>query len=246
MSKRNRDGDVLFNRVNVGMAKSQRLLASLMGSKPAPEPANVKKEREQEREELEDEIIAPEQIGIGGIIPKTTKDGGFTQRALTTDDKLLQTLIGKKRAKAHIAAKETTRCNTTPINFNKPDKHVKKPKPEESEDEDEGRSSAFQSKRQKKKISRPAPAGSDIIEAQEDALEISLTRRPASAGDDQAFGNQDTPLTKLSTREPEKEDDENSTSNLNSTKSRSKKCKPVSYLDEILAERLKKKKKKGI
>jgi len=35
MSKRNLDGDVLGNRVNLGLAKSQKLLASMLG--PAPE-----------------------------------------------------------------------------------------------------------------------------------------------------------------------------------------------------------------
>jgi len=40
MSKRNSDGDVLFNRLAVGVAQEQSLLASLMGGEKHVEPAN--------------------------------------------------------------------------------------------------------------------------------------------------------------------------------------------------------------
>ena len=43
---------------------------------------------------------------MGSAIPKDIADGSFTRRAPTSNDKLLEQLIGKKRAKAHLAAKQ--------------------------------------------------------------------------------------------------------------------------------------------
>jgi phosphoribosylaminoimidazole-succinocarboxamide synthase len=61
MSKRNIEGDVLSNRLAVGQAKSQRLLAAMLGPSLKSEDADEKLQREQEREELEDESFGPEQ-----------------------------------------------------------------------------------------------------------------------------------------------------------------------------------------
>jgi len=61
MSKRNIEGDVLSNRLAVGQAKSQRLLAAMLGPNLKSENADEKLQRQQEREELEDESFGPEQ-----------------------------------------------------------------------------------------------------------------------------------------------------------------------------------------
>lgn len=61
MSKRNIEGDVLSNRLAVGQAKGQRLLAAMLGPNLKPENADEKLQRQQEREELEDESFGPEQ-----------------------------------------------------------------------------------------------------------------------------------------------------------------------------------------
>lgn len=45
-------------------------------------------------------------LGVGHAVPKDILDGSFTRRAPTSNDKLLEQLIGKKRAKAHLAAKQ--------------------------------------------------------------------------------------------------------------------------------------------
>jgi hypothetical protein len=63
MSKRNSDGDVLTNRINLGLAKSQRLLASMIGpateshakSTATPEP------EEEEEEDFRKGFAEPEQ-----------------------------------------------------------------------------------------------------------------------------------------------------------------------------------------
>lgn len=172
-------------------------------------------------------------------IPKSIKDGSFIQRPLTSKDKLLETLIGKKAAKAHIAAKQTTRKNATPIKFDKP---VRTPKPAESDDEDEGRTAAFKSKRQRARKPQPMPVDSDMLEAQADVPETDLPHRLANNG-----GNlEDTALENELVEAPKRNQTEDDSSPENTGPSKSRKQKPISgsYLDEILAERSKKQKKK--
>ncbi|KAF2793963.1 hypothetical protein K505DRAFT_200435, partial [Melanomma pulvis-pyrius CBS 109.77] len=241
MAKRNSDGDVLSNKTNVLLAKKQRLLASWLGPTNDSENANEKLEREREREAMEDEMLGPEQFGIDAEIPKSIKDGSFTQRPLTSKDKLLETLIGKKAAKAHIAAQQTTRKNATPIKFDKP---VRTPKPAESDDEDEGRTAAFKSKRQRtrKPMPMPMPVDLDMPEAQEDAPETDLPHRLANTGDNL----EDATLENEPVVVPKRNQTEDDSGPENTNPIRSRKQKPISgsYLDEILAERSKKKKKK--
>lgn len=54
MSKRNSDGDVLANRLSLGMGSRQKLLASLMGPPAADPAANETLKIEEEDAELED------------------------------------------------------------------------------------------------------------------------------------------------------------------------------------------------
>jgi hypothetical protein len=52
MSKRNSDGDVLANRLSLGLAKNQKLLASWMGSEPHAQPADDASKTEDEDVDL--------------------------------------------------------------------------------------------------------------------------------------------------------------------------------------------------
>ena len=86
---------------------------------------------------------------MGSAIPKDIADGSFTRRAPTSNDKLLEQLIGKKRAKAHLAAKqEAERASARQQPTWQQKKEEKKV--EESEDEEEGRAATISSKRQRK------------------------------------------------------------------------------------------------
>ena len=134
----------------------------------------------------------------------------------------MQQLIGHKAAKAHLAAKQASRSGTQSTNIAKPSKPTKK---EESEDEDEGRTSMFKSKRQKK---TPAPPATDP-----DVLD-----RGMSSKDDNQEVNE--PPTKNPNQGPEDDDSE---PKAPIRKPLPGKKKPVSYLDQILAERSKKKRK---
>jgi hypothetical protein len=52
MSKRSSDGDVLSNRLSLGFAKNQKLLASWVGAHTEPEPVKDKSQIEEEDNEL--------------------------------------------------------------------------------------------------------------------------------------------------------------------------------------------------
>ena len=60
MSKRSSDGDVLTNKVNVGLAKGNRLLASMLGPKAELESVIGKLERGTEHGDLEEEVFGPD------------------------------------------------------------------------------------------------------------------------------------------------------------------------------------------
>ena len=51
------EGDIVFNKVNVALAKQQRLVASWLPPRPLEEPANSKTHEELEKEE--EEMFAP-------------------------------------------------------------------------------------------------------------------------------------------------------------------------------------------
>jgi hypothetical protein len=155
------------------------------------------------------------------------------KRNVTSSDKLLEQLIGKKRAKAHIAAKEQAErlgAQTQP-------KHGRRdvPKKEESDDEEEGRAATFKSKR--RKVVKPTPAP---VSDEEDGVEAVLKPTQPDIPSEDAVQKDAPPLD---------ENDETSepapaVKKPKSMPSRAR-AKPTSYLDELLAERSKKKKNKA-
>jgi hypothetical protein len=167
-------------------------------------------------------------LGVGGILPKDVADGTFTRRTIGTNDKLLEQLIGKKKAKAHIAAKQhAERLGAQP----QPKQGRQVTKKEESEDEEEGRAATFKSKRRRVAKQKPDPAGDedDVDDAAKPPVPAEESRKD------------ETPAPK--------EDDDLSDPGPTASKPRSKnsrgRAKPTSYLDELLAERSKKKKAKN-
>jgi hypothetical protein len=160
------------------------------------------------------------------------------KRNVTSSDKLLEQLIGKKRAKAHIAAKEQAErlgAQTQP-------KHGRRdvPKKEESDDEEEGRAATFKSKRRKVVKPKPAPVSDEEDRAEEDAPGTTVLSGPS----------EDTEQQEEPKEVPSPEDDDEANEAAPAVKrpksmpSRAR-AKPTSYLDELLAERSKKKKNKA-
>jgi len=143
---------------------------------------------------------------------------------MTSDDKLLQQLLGKKAAKAHIAARQAPKDNS---NIPKPGPGLRSAKPEESEDEEEGRAATFRSKRRKTVQTTQTEKADDLSEDLQKTSEL----ESGSKMDEDAI-----PPAK---KQPPKENDAKDQSPQPPHKSKS-----ASYLDEILAERSKRKKRK--
>lgn len=162
-------------------------------------------------------------------------DGSFTRRTLTSNDKLLEQLLGKKKAKAHLAAKaEAARPNASAKaqRYGQP-AVVKR---DESDDEEEGRAATFKSKRSRKTTSKPVVTRVDSDDEDE---EMRAKRLAADLNSEK----EEVLLEQLTeeSKEGEKDDDVEEVK----TVPRKSKAKPKSFLDEILAERSKKQKAKS-
>ncbi|KAI4700380.1 hypothetical protein J4E89_011022 [Alternaria sp. Ai002NY15] len=240
MSKRDNEGDVIANRISLLEAKGQKLLASLYGSRPdwGTADGDAKTEVEDDDQDLK-QNYAHDRIGVGGIVPKDIEDGSFTSRIRTSDDKLLQQLIGKKKAKAHITAKqEAARPNAA-----SKAQHYKKlaAKKEESDDDEEGRAATFKSKRQKKKVkqeAKPADSDDEDEETRAKRLEGGTVKVEEEMPKEVATEAQ-------ADAKPIKKEEEEEEAEVTQPAPKKARTKPKSFLDEILAERSKKKSKKA-
>ncbi|RMZ71459.1 Proline iminopeptidase [Pyrenophora seminiperda CCB06] len=239
MNRRNNDGDVIANRISLLEAKGQKLLASLYGSRPDWDSADDSAAKAQDDDDDQDlkQNYAHDRIGLGGVLPKDIEDGSFTKRIPTSDDKLLQQLIGKKKAKAHIIAKqEAARPNAA----TKAKQHTKQStaKKEDSDDE-EGRAATFKSKRQRKERQAPKKVDSD------DEDEESRAKRLATSAQSADETKEDVVAGAQVDEKPTQDDDDDDDVKVTEPASRRIKVKPKSFLDEILADRSKKKASKG-
>jgi hypothetical protein len=164
-----------------------------------------------------------DRLGVGSAIPKDIADGSFTRRAPTSNDKLLEQLIGKKRAKAHLAAKqEAERASAR----QQPTWQQKKE--EKKVDEEEGRAATITSKRQRKDGVKGA---SKEKRAEEKVAAEVVVDKASKAEEGEAVASKDI-----------SDDDIDLKPKKRVKKSR---AKPTSFLDELLAERSKKKKGKS-
>lgn len=175
-------------------------------------------------------------FGLGAIVPKDVQYGTFTNRVPTSHEKLLENLIGKKAAKAHLATKQK---HAAPV---KPQKPVKPMSTKEESDEEEGRASTFKSKRRRRaqpNLVKHNESGDEDDESKPSSVERSQPQvteqstnpveRDVSLAHGPADQSDEATLAEDQKRPPV---------------SQPAKVKPTSYLDELLGEKAKKKKKK--
>ena len=176
-------------------------------------------------------ILMVTRLGIGAPLPKDVADGSFKRRELSSNDKLLKQLLGKKAAKA-TKVHPTINSSKSPGPLQNPDsKPVKPPiRQEESEDE-EGRASAFKSRRTKQKNI----LGSYSQDVQSPLETISKKRGRLDMNGNDSDDTDNTIKGEVSSRQlkPTAVGPENKVL-----------CKSTNYLDQVLAERSQKKKKK--
>ncbi|PVI06119.1 hypothetical protein DM02DRAFT_35006 [Periconia macrospinosa] len=239
MSKRDNAGEIISNKLAVAAAQQhQALFASLAGATGAS-IFSAPTTTEDNDDDLRDTYVDDEQFGVGAAIPKDIEDGSFTRRIPASDDKLLQQLLGKKAAKAHLA-RQTTKNAAKPQGNAKPQRSVAKK--EESEEEEEGRASAFKSKR--RKVVKGRGVNSAVEDSSDDgrrgAADANETESAALALR-QGPQAKEKVVDKTAGPDGLSEDEERPKS---TSKSRATKAKPGSYLDELLAGRANKKQKK--
>ncbi|KAF1365434.1 hypothetical protein EJ07DRAFT_55022, partial [Lizonia empirigonia] len=235
MAKKDVQDDVLGNKFSLVNAKSSKLLSSWMGAEPTPMPSsNDVSDTKDEDADLKQTEYGHDRLGVGSVIPKDIADGSFTRRAPTTNDKLLEQLLGKKRAKAHIAAKqEAERASARQQPTWQQKKEEKKT--QESDDEEESRTELLKSKRGRPN-ERQASSKSKAkdVEVEKPRSTVGQTGADEGLKEDAATANQD----QQEETKQESDDDIDLKPKKRVKKSR---AKPTSYLDEILAERNKKK-----
>ncbi|KAL9585436.1 MAG: hypothetical protein Q9203_004243 [Teloschistes exilis] len=93
------EADIIFNRANVALAKSQRLLASWLPSRPEEELESAKTSEEIEKEDQEIFTAVPEVLGMGAKIPEDGTNGDLKRQKLTSDETLRKHLLGRDHAK---------------------------------------------------------------------------------------------------------------------------------------------------
>ncbi|KAF2268114.1 hypothetical protein CC78DRAFT_530492 [Lojkania enalia] len=226
MSKRNSESDVLVNRLNVGLAKHQKLLASWLGPKSKAELEIEKSNEEQEQKDFQEEGIDSHLVGVGGQMLKEIEDGTFKRRTQTSQDKLLQQLLGAKAAKAHKAAKQAPKEHIKPQKLN----HSTTSKADDSDDEG-GRAATFISKRRKTSKIPPIQHPEPFM----DKFRVTDAQLPLRPTSNETISDDSTEVEKL---KAETDDPEDTSINYRP------KPKLGNYLDEILAERAQKMKKK--
>jgi hypothetical protein len=215
--------DIIFNRTNVALARSQRLIASWLPPKPQTEDQDTTKSLADE----DDDFRGDSEIGgIGSIAQRDDSglpEGAFKRRNPGANDKLLDSLLGKKAANAHRKAQALAKgAATQPLSAPKPavKETSKRPVQDSDSDDEGGRAAAFKSKRPRP--SKPLPKIADDA-AEEDAN--------APVADDDA-------RVKTTETSPEPPQAANTASKTGGKK------RPASYLDELLGQKANKKNKK--
>jgi hypothetical protein len=213
------EADIILNRTNVALARSQRLIQSWLPPKPA-ETAQDQVQDDEEDFAGEDELA-----GVGSkrkAEDEGLPDGAFRRKKLASNDKLLEQILGRKAAQARKKSQEASKgragsLHAAPkaMNANVPARKAEV----ESDEEEEGRAAAFRSKKQKKAHRREE--GPALDEKQPDA-------EPGAPQGGAEEREKTTPAAQDS--EPEEE--------------RPRKKAASSYLDEILGQKAKKKKNK--
>ncbi|KAJ5128474.1 hypothetical protein N7448_002194 [Penicillium atrosanguineum] len=202
------EADVILNRANVALARSQRLVSSWLPAQTDDELSHVKSEEELQREEDEIFTAVPETLGVGAPLPEKAADGSWNRTELSSNDKLRKQLLGRnydKIMKAAAANKATTQ-NAGPLSAKT---RSVTPAKEESDDEEEGRAAMVGKKR------KAAPSHTK---------KASVVDNEAT---DKLGGDEPVPTMEVPSKAPSKG-----------------RKKATSYLDELLAERSKKRKKR--
>ena len=168
---------------------------------------------------------------MGATAPTGELDGSFKRRTLTSNDKLLEQLLGKKAAKGHLASKSLPGNQQDQVKKGAERDLQNARQQDVSDDEEEGRAGMFKSKtgkNVKRKRSQPVPETSVEVVA---GLVNDHHQSSEHSEGINARANKSTVKEVAAASEDEEE-------------VRPSKKKAGSYLDQLLSEKAQKKKKK--
>ncbi|KZF22788.1 hypothetical protein L228DRAFT_238696 [Xylona heveae TC161] len=226
------EADIVFNRANVALAKSQRLIASWLPPKTSDESANAKTEEDLDREEQEIFTPVPDQLGLGAPLPKDVPDGAVKRRDLSSNEALRKRLLGKNANKIQSKSLPAVHGSSTPL---------------------PGKNTLAGNK--KGDLSRSGPVHARYSAATSDDEDDEGGRSSLGKSKKRATKSEETIPNLGSKSLPEAEDDESNeegrassktqpSSVAQSTTSSVKRARAANFLDEMLAEKAQRKKKK--
>ncbi|KZZ98198.1 hypothetical protein AAP_00459 [Ascosphaera apis ARSEF 7405] len=100
MSVSKSQADIIFDRANVALARSQKLVASWLPSNNEDDELSKRKtDAELQREEDEIFVAVPEKLGLGAPVPSKEADATARRSDLSSNEKLRQQLMGKNYKK---------------------------------------------------------------------------------------------------------------------------------------------------
>ncbi|KAF2718857.1 hypothetical protein K431DRAFT_287316 [Polychaeton citri CBS 116435] len=220
--------DILLNRQNVALARSQRLIQSWLPKHDDPEKSTTSVEPGHPQDDNEDEFRGMSELaGIGAVVRDDDDGqiGGLRRKKVPSNDKLLEQLLGKKAANAHRKRQDAGRSTLSAKSQGQGSSQGMLPQAprgrqggESDEDEEGGRTTSFKSKKAPHAV-KSAPT---MIREDDDAAAVAEDPDMAVA-----------PKRKASRSLSQSEEEV-----------KPAKKKHGSYLDELLAQKARKKKKK--
>ncbi len=221
------DVELEVQRANIALLRSKKILQSWL-----PPRREGEDESQASYSDDEDFKVQPEDAGIGSKRTFDDDNASTTlprRKKFAGDDKLLEQLLGKKavaaRKKSQESARKMTASNqTAPKTLVNRSKHARE---QSDEDEEGGRSAAFKSR----KTGRGAKSAATSQAQTNEAREVDFHEDPVT----ESFAEQDAT-----------DKDEHAASRQGSISDDviTKQKKSRSYLDEILAQKASKKKRK--
>lgn len=215
------EADVVLNRVNIALARSQKIISSWL-----PPPTKEDADHEQAQDDDLTFTSMTERGGIGSSAAYDNEgfpDGALQRKKLSSNDKLLEQLLGKKGAqmkkKSGQSGKDISISGHAAVTPRTVTSKRQTREVGSDEEEDGGRAAAFKSRKLSKAIPLSNEGANDVTEDSSDS------RVRLRDGDISATGSQDAAL---------RDTKGGGGSKGVATKARKKHS---SYLDELLGHR---------
>ncbi|KAI5303527.1 hypothetical protein KEM56_007459 [Ascosphaera pollenicola] len=162
MSVSKSEADIIFDRANVALARSKKLVASWLPANEDDEVTQRKSDAELQREEDEIFVAVPEKLGLGAPVPSKEADYTARRSELSSNEKLRQQLMGKNYKKAMAAVKSHSQQNPG----KGPSSNKATAANEDDEDDDDEPSRSSLGKRRKQTaVEKDVASGPDSVPA---------------------------------------------------------------------------------